>query len=135
MADLTVHVDDLTFDADWATENEATRDAVEAALPFEGDAARWGEELYASVDVAASPETTGAEVDPGAIAYWPSGPAICLFWGPTPASRGDEPRAASPVGVVAKVQDPEALAEIPPGGARLRIEAGAGPSGSEGPRD
>ena len=123
MADLTVHVDDLTLEADWATENETTRAAVADALPFEGDAARWGEELYASVDVSASPETTSAEVEPGAIAYWPSGPAICLFWGPTPASRGDEPRAASPVGVVARVRDAGALSAIPSGGARLRIEA------------
>jgi hypothetical protein len=123
MADLTVHVDDLAFDADWVTENEATREAVADALPFEGDAARWGEELYASVDVTASPATTDAEVDPGAIAYWPSGPAICLFWGPTPASRGDEPRAASPVGVVAQVRDVEALSAIPAGGAQLRIES------------
>jgi hypothetical protein len=125
MADLTVHVDDLTFEADWATENEATREAVADALPFEGDAARWGEELYVSVDVSASPATTSAEVEPGTVAYWPSGPAICLFWGPTPASRGDEPRAASPVGVVARVRDPGALAGIPPGGARLRVESAA----------
>ncbi len=123
MADLTVHVADLTFDADWVSENAATRAAVADALPFEGDAARWGEELYASVDVSATPETTRTAVDPGAIAYWPAGPAVCLFWGPTPASAGDEPRAASPVGVVAQVRDAEALGEIPPGGARLRLEA------------
>lgn len=123
MADLTVHVDDLAFDADWTEENEATRAALAAALPFEGDAARWGDELYASVNVSASPETTGTEVEPGALAYWPAGPAFCLFWGPTPASRGDEPRAASPVGVVAKVRDTEALSAIPAGGAKLRIES------------
>ncbi|MEF8890146.1 MAG: cyclophilin-like family protein [Haloferacaceae archaeon] len=123
MADLTVHVDDLIFGADWVSENAATRAAVADALPFEGDAARWGEELYASVDVSATPETTRTEVAPGAIAYWPAGPAVCLFWGPTPASAGDEPRAASPVGVVAQVRDAGALGEIPPGGARLGLDA------------
>jgi hypothetical protein len=126
MADLTVHVDDLTLGADWVAENGATREAVAGALPFEGEAARWGDELYASIDLSAAPKTTSAEVEPGAVAYWPSGPAICLFWGPTPASRDDEPRAASPVGVVARVQDTEALADIPSGGARLRIEASGG---------
>ena len=33
----------------------------------------------------------------GEVAYWPPGQALCIFFGPTPASVGDEPRAASPV--------------------------------------
>ena len=125
MAALTVHVHDLTFDAGWTDENEATRAALAAALPFEADAARWGDELYAPVDVSVTPETTGTEVEPGALAYWPAGPALCLFWGPTPASHAEEPRAASPVGVVARVRDPDALAGLALDSARLRVETNA----------
>ena len=32
----------------------------------------------------------------GEAALWPDGNAFCLFFGPTPASHGDEPRMASP---------------------------------------
>ncbi len=38
-------------------------------------------------------------VEMGDVAYWPDGPSLCLFFGRTPASRGYEIRAASPVTV------------------------------------
>ena len=31
----------------------------------------------------------------GEVALWPAGNALCIFFGPTPASVGDEPRMAS----------------------------------------
>jgi hypothetical protein len=44
----------------------------------------------------------------GDIAYWPPGSALCIFFGKTPASRGEEIRAASPVTVLGRVDgDPE----------------------------
>ena len=36
-------------------------------------------------------------------AYWPAGPAFCIFYGPTPVSTGDQPRAYSPVNVFGRV--------------------------------
>lgn len=60
-------------------------------------------------------------MDPGTVAYWPEGNALCLFWGPTPASRDDEPRAASPVNAVAELDSIEPLADLD-GGAEIRIE-------------
>ena len=45
--------------------------------------------------------------------------ALCLFWGPTPASRGDEPRAAAPVAVVAKLEDVAPLANLEIGRAHV----------------
>lgn len=123
MADLRVTVDGLTLDADWTDENPETRRAVEAALPLAGDAARWGEELYFETPVDVPAEDARAEVPVGALAYWPNGNAICLFWGPTPASDGGEPRAASPVNVFARLADPSALAAVD-GDAHVRIERG-----------
>lgn len=122
MTNLRVQVGDLTFEAEWTDDSPDTRAAVEAALPLEGDAARWGDELYFSTPVEADPENARAEVAPGTVAFWPQGSALCLFWGPTPASRGDEPRAASPVNVLAWVEDYSALSGID-GGGRMRIEA------------
>jgi len=120
MSDLDVFVGSHELTADWVEGTPETRAAVEAALPIEGEAARWGEELYFRSGIDVPAESADAEVEPGALAYWPQGNAICLFWGPTPASVGDEPRAASPVNVFARADvsgfDPG------PGGATLRLE-------------
>ncbi|MQG29069.1 MAG: hypothetical protein FI723_11855, partial [SAR202 cluster bacterium] len=37
------------------------------------------------------------------LGYWPPGQAFCLFFGPTPASQGDEIRPASEVTVIGKI--------------------------------
>lgn len=121
MSDLRVSVDDLTLTASWTGDNPETRRAVEDALPLAGEASRWGDELYFETPVDVPLEDGQEEVPVGAIAYWPRGDAVCLFWGPTPASRGQEPRAASDVAVVARLADPDPLASVE-GDARVRIE-------------
>lgn len=121
MADLRVRVDDRSFAADWTDENPETRAALAAALPLAGDAARWGHELYFPVDVDVPAEDARSEVPVGAVAYWPQGNALCVFWGRTPASREDEPRAASPVNVVARLRDPGGLDAVD-GGAHVVVE-------------
>ena len=121
MTDLRVVVDGHELTATWTGTNPKTRGAIADALPLEGDAARWGEELYFRTDVDVPAEDARAEVPVGAVAYWPQGNAVCLFWGPTPASRGDEPRAASPVNVVAELDDVGPLSSVD-GGATVRIE-------------
>jgi len=121
MSDLLITVDGFELEASWTGENPETQTSIEEALPLEGDAARWGDELYFETDVEA-PLEEGEEVVPlGAVAYWPRGQALCLFWGETPASRGSEPRAASPVNVVARVKDVSPLREVD-GGAPVRVE-------------
>jgi hypothetical protein len=121
MPDLRVTVDARELPADWTDEAPATRDALAAALPLAGDATRWGDELYVRTDVDVPAENPREEVPVGALAYWPRGNAVCLFWGPTPASHGSEPRAASPVDVVAVVDDVTPLDGLD-GGAAFRIE-------------
>lgn len=94
-----------------------TADAVWDALPFTGQVRTWGDEIYFSVPVeAAESDDAQATVDRGAVAYWPPGSALCLFWGPTPTSRGGEIRPASPVDVLGAIDgDPAVLARIPDG--------------------
>jgi len=121
MTDLRLTVDGRELTADWTGANPTTRNAIAEALPLEGGATRWGDELYFGTDVDVPAEDARAEVPVGAVAYWPQGNALCLFWGPTPASRGDEPRAASPVNVVAVVDEVGPLREVD-GGATVRIE-------------
>jgi hypothetical protein len=70
---------------------------LRAALPLELTMSRWGDEYYGSLPVklpAAGRKRDVFEV--GEVALWPPGNAFCIFFGPTPASHGEEPRMASP---------------------------------------
>ena len=52
----------------------------------------------------------------GDLGYWPPGEAFCIFFGPTPASRGGEIRPASPVNVFGRVShDPTVLKKVAAG--------------------
>jgi hypothetical protein len=121
--DFVVEVDGTEIGATWLDESPETRSAIADALPVEGSATRWGDELYVRIPADAPVEANArAEVEPGTVAYWPQGSALCLFWGPTPASTGSEPRAASPVNVVARLDDITPLSDLPDGaGATVRI--------------
>jgi hypothetical protein len=83
--------------------NPKTAKAVIDALPIRGLGSRWGDEIYFSIGVSVQSENAKDVVEVGDVAYWPPGQALCIFFGPTPASRGQEPRAASPVNVFGKV--------------------------------
>ena len=83
--------------------NMKTSEAVWKALPIEGTANRWGDEIYFGIPVTVGSEDAQQTVEVGDIAYWPPGKAFCIFFGPTPASRGREPCAASPVNVFATI--------------------------------
>ncbi|MBP8645434.1 MAG: hypothetical protein KBH99_04850 [Syntrophobacteraceae bacterium] len=81
-----------------------TAQAIAAALPLRAVAQRWGDEIYFSIPVNCSPEKTAVEtVQVGDLGYWPTGRAFCIFFGPTPISRGNEIRPASAVNPVGKV--------------------------------
>ncbi len=102
-----------------ATLNDSpTARLIVDALPITGRVQTWGDEIYFPIPVIVSNDETAAEVvDKGAIAYWPPGNALCMFWGPTPASRGDEIRPASAVNVCGMIdEDPVELANAPHGG-------------------
>jgi uncharacterized protein len=81
-----------------------TADAIHSALPLEAAARIWGDEIYFPIPVAARLEDTAVDVVAvGDLGYWPTGRAFCIFFGPTPASRGDEIRPASAVNLVGRV--------------------------------
>jgi len=90
--------------------------AIYDALPFQRNVNRWGDEIYFGIPVQIPLEADAkAEVSVGDLGYWPNMPAFCIFFGPTPASKGDTPVAASPVNVfgrLAKVELDE-LRRIP----------------------
>lgn len=122
MSDLRVSIGGHELEATWTNNAPETRRALEAALPLEAEAIRWGDELYFDVPLDVPAENQSEAVPVGAIAYWPTGNKLCLFWGPTPASTGEEPRATAPVNVVGRLEDVSALSDLE-GGARVQIVA------------
>ena len=105
----------------------ATADAVWNALPLKSTAQTWGDEIYFTIPVRSSLDDTAREVvDKGALGYWPSGPAFCIFFGPTPMSRGAEIRPASAVNVFGRIAgELSVLTMVRSGSAVLVEKAGA----------
>lgn len=105
-------------------DDSPTADAVFQALPIEAAGNCWGDEIYFSIPIEVELEADArAEVDVGALAFWPPGNAFCIFFGPTPASIGSTPCAASPVNVFGRiVENIDVLRDVA-SGARVRVEA------------
>lgn len=102
-------------------DSETSR-AILKALPIESRAMLWGKEIYFDVPLRLPPEGATDDVEAGDAAYWPSGPALCLFFGPTPMSTSEKPVPASAVNPVGKlVGDPAVLRDVGPG-ASVRVE-------------
>jgi len=77
---------------------------ISSSLPFAADMSRWGEEYYGSVGIDIAEDGTVRDImEVGEIAYWPPGRALCIFFGRTPASTDERPRAASPVIPIGRV--------------------------------
>ena len=73
-------------------------------LPYETMGETWGKEVYFPIDLSVENPAPVTEVKVGDIAYWPDGPDICLFFGPTPKSTGEAPVVASAVTVIGTFQ-------------------------------
>lgn len=99
-----------------------TAQLIWEALPIEANANLWGEEIYFKIPVKAGLEPDASEVvSLGELGYWPQGEAFCIFFGPTPVSRGDEIRAASHVNLIGKIlSDPKAFRKVRDG-ERIKI--------------
>ncbi|EIJ66667.1 hypothetical protein BD31_I1121 [Candidatus Nitrosopumilus salaria BD31] len=77
-------------------------------LPFTVDLNVWGDEIYTSQSPISQPEENAqSPVELNDVAYWPTGKAICLFYGPTPIGNPGEITPASPVNVIGKIISPD----------------------------
>ena len=96
--------------------------AIWEALPIESTTNTWGEEVYFSTPVSLSLDETAKEiVDMGDLGYWPTGRALCIFFGLTPMSRGDEIRPASAVNIVGKIIGDRKLFNEVRSGEKVRV--------------
>ena len=100
-----------------------TFQGVLRALPIESKALRWGDEVYFSTPVHMGTENAKEVVEKGTIAFWPPGDSLCIFWGPTPASRNpNEIRPASPVNVIGKIIDDPSIFSKVSEGSKIIVE-------------
>ena len=120
---ITITVGDIEMDGE--LNSSPTADVIWEALPIARTVNTWGHEFYFDIGVQAEQEPGASDVvEVGDLAYWPPGTAFCVFFGRTPASQGNEVRAASAVNVVGRIDDPpvDALRRVRTGTA-IRIEA------------
>ena len=81
-----------------------TAKAIYKILPLKGLANVWGEEIYFSIPVHIDQAPDARqEVNTGDLGFWPVGDAFCIFFGRTPISTNEMPRAYSPVNVFGKI--------------------------------
>ena len=117
---ITITVGDVKMGAE--LNDSETAQEIWEALPIEGRVNTWGDEIYFSIPVNTGLENAKAEVSEGDLGYWPPGNAFCIFFGPTPASQGDEIRPASPVNIFGKIiGDPKVFKKVN-SGAIITIE-------------
>jgi len=84
------------------------------ALPLEGKASLWLEEVYFAIPVKMGAEKCKAKVEPGTLAYWPMGSAFCIFYGSS--------QPYSPVNPVGKVTENLQLFTQVKSGMTVKIE-------------
>ena len=85
--------------------DSATANKIWGVLPIATNVNTWGDEIFFEIPVVSEEEPDArSQVDVGELGYWPVGRAFCIFFGPTPVSTDERPRAASPVNIVGNLQ-------------------------------
>jgi len=111
---FSAHDVDLLGELDDSPTALALRERLPATLRM----SRWGDEYYGrlATGLGVGEAAEARELmEVGELAYWPVGNALCVFFGPTPASEGQEPRAASPVNPIGRLEGAlEKLKKLPP---------------------
>ena len=111
MARIRINIGDVSVVATLNDSNTAR--LVQEALPFDGTAQRWGDEVYFEIPVKTGEEYAQPEVPSGAVAYWPPGSALCLFFGQKPYS---------PVNVVGTIEGDANVLAVVADGQHARVE-------------
>ena len=118
---ISIIVGGVVIEADM--NDSAIAEMVWQALPIHGKANTWGGEIYFQIPVSANEANAQETVEFGDLGYWPPGEALCLFFGPTPMSRGEEIRPASPVNVIGKMLGDVDVLKSVASGSPISIEA------------
>ena len=99
-----------------------TAQAIWEALPLTASANTWGDEIYFTIAVNLEQEKGQELVELGDLGYWPTGSAFCIFFGPTPMSRGEEIRPASAVTIFGRIAGDATTLKSVSSGTEITIE-------------
>jgi hypothetical protein len=91
-----------------------TVDTIARKMPLEGRAALYKEEIYFEIPIKMGEEKAKPTVETGAIAFWPMGGAICIFYGKS--------QPYSPVSIMGKVTNNLEIFQHVKSGTRIRVE-------------
>ncbi|MDF1514006.1 MAG: cyclophilin-like fold protein [Anaerolineae bacterium] len=121
MRQIHIEVNDIKLLAE--LNDSPTALMVWKILPINANVNVWGDEIYFSiaVDTSEAPDAR-ADVEVGTLGYWPPGSAFCIFYGPTPVSTDENPRAYSPVNILGKVLGDATVLRGVASGAPIRID-------------
>lgn len=122
MAPRRIRITAGSISADALLDESETARLVWDALPLGVAGETWGNEIYFSIPVKAKPGKPVETVNMGDLGYWPPGTAFCIFFGPTPMSRGSEIRPASPVNVFGKIVGDATVFKKVRAGTQVRVE-------------
>ena len=102
MNKIAIEFNNLSLEA--RLNESPTAQQIYNQLPVKSRTSIWGDEIYFEIplDLPQEPDAR-QEVEIGELGYWPVGRAFCIFFGPTPVSIDERPRAYSPVNVIGKV--------------------------------
>ena len=121
MNKITITAGSVAIEAE--LNDNPTAQQIWDALPIEGAANIWGDEIYFEIPVVASQEADArAQVEVGELGYWPVGHAFCVFFGPTPVSTDSRPRAYSPVNILGKVLGDATAFRVVKSGTTVKLE-------------
>ncbi len=120
MTKIIIESGDVRLNAEF-NDSETSR-AVLGLLPIRGSANVWGDEIYFSIPMHVEQSADAKqEVEVGDLAFWPVGDAFCIFFGPTPVSNGDIPKAYSPVNVFGKIHGDVAILRDVSNGDQVKV--------------
>lgn len=94
--------------------NTPTAKKIEQILPLKSSFNTWGDEIYFPIPVDSElDDSAKEEVELGDLGYWPAGKAFCIFFGPTPISKGGKIIPASAVNIIGRIEgDPTMLRQV-----------------------
>lgn len=101
-----------------------TAEFIWQALPIKGTVQTWGDEVYFAIPLTLAQENAQDVVKVGDLGYWAPGKAFCIFFGPTPASRGNEIRPASPVNVFGRITGDATVFKMVEADTEIALERG-----------
>ena len=121
MRKILITISNLSVSAE--LNNSVSADKIWEALPLSGSANVWGDEIYFEIPVSLK-EVSDAqqEVEVGTLAYWPPGSGLCVFFGKTPVSTSDKPKAYSPVNILGSVGGDSKVFKIVKAGDQIVID-------------